>query len=362
MASASSPPQPQPLLPPTFRAWQSTHPTSPFSASLSLHPALPTPSPSSLPPSHLLIRILSAAINPVDHKLASLGPFSRLAFYRSGPYAPGIDFCGRVVAASAASAAAAPFPPDTLVFGTLPPQPRPPFGTLGDYAIASAAHCVRVPAGVPVDAAAGVGIAGLSALQALEQGGTRAGDRVLVLGASGGVGTWAVQVAKRGLGAGLVVGTCSAGNEELVRGLGADEVVDYRRGDVVEEFVGRGWLFDVVVDCVGDPRARVYERAGAFLREGGVYVQVGAEVSVRGLRSVVERAVWPRILGGGERAWRFLMGTVEAEGLRRLGEWMSEGKVRAVVEETFEFEDVPKAFEKLEKGRARGKIVVHVGK
>lgn len=346
----------------TMKAWQFTSVATTLEAALTLNPAAPAPDSTTLAANEILVEVISVALNPVDYKMPEMALVGKL-MYRGGAHTPALDFSGRVVAAGS-SVPAATYAPGTLVFGTLPPSPPPRFGALGQLLVATPAACVPVPAGVPADDAATVGVAGLTALQSLLVAGaeTRPGSRVLVNGGSGGTGTFAIQLAKA-LGAAHVTATCSAANADLCRALGADEVLDYRAVDVVEALKAGGkGAFDLVVDNVGNPELRLYENAGAYLKEGGVFVQVGAPASLGGFKTLVGRAVTPRWLGGGDRAFTFLTMKGKPEDLTRIGEFMKEGKVKAVIDQTFEFEDVPKAYEKLKLGRTKGKIVVHVGK
>ncbi|KAF4538582.1 alcohol dehydrogenase [Lasiodiplodia theobromae] len=350
---------------PTMQAWQTAAGgvTTTLEASLRLNASVAAPSASSLARDEVLIEVISAALNPADYKVAEMGLASKLVF-RSGPYQPGMDYCGRVVAAHASVAAAHPdiAQPGTLVFGAIPNAPTPPkHGTLSQFTIATADRCVPVPVGIFPDDAACVGIAGLSALGSLEQGGVVPGSKVLVNGGSGGVGTFTIQIAKA-LGAAHVTATCSAANADLCRSLGADEVLDYRTVDVIEELKAGGRAFDVAVDNVGDPALKLYENSAFFLKDDGCYVQVGASMSVAGIRSLVGRALTPRWLGGGERKFKFFQGQMRPEGLGKVGTWMAEGKVKPIIDQAFEFNDVPQAFQRLRTGRAKGKVIVHVGK
>ncbi|KAH7044516.1 hypothetical protein B0J12DRAFT_603796 [Macrophomina phaseolina] len=345
--------------PPTMKAWQSHGVTTTLEASLTFNTTLPTPTTSALGPNQLLIRVLSAGLNPADYKFAELGAVSKLSTFRGGPYIPGMDFAGRIVGAHASVTDPA-YRAGALVFGCHPPQPKPRYGALCEYTVASTETCVPLPEGVGVDAAAAAGCAGLSALTTLQ--GLGPGQSVLVLGGSGGVGTFTVQVAKRGLQAAHVTATCSGANADLVRGLGADEVLDYRTVDVVEELKAGGRMYDLVVDNVGDPRQRVYEEAASFLKKGGVYMQIGADTSFAGLKKVAARAVCPSFLGGGKRKFKFVTASVKLDYLKSLAEWMREGKLKPVIDRVYELEDVPEALGKLRQGRTRGKIVVRVSK
>ncbi|KAK1832588.1 hypothetical protein QBC39DRAFT_348388 [Podospora conica] len=185
------------------------------------------------------------------------------------------------------------------------------------------------------------------------------GDGVFVNGGAGGVGTYAIQVAKA-LGCRVVV-TCSGGKAELCRGLGADEVVDYTKGDVVEVLRKGGRRFQVVVDNVAAP-AGLYKASSEFLVEGGRFVQVGGGASLGEVGRLVGRMVVPGWLGGGKRAFEFIVTKQSLGDLERLAGWVVEGKVKSVVEEVFEMERAKEAFVRLKSGRVAGKLVVRIAK
>ncbi|GME48131.1 hypothetical protein B0J11DRAFT_534990 [Neofusicoccum parvum] len=302
----------------TMKAWQSPGVTTTLEASLTLNPHAVAPTPSTLSTNELLISVISAALNPVDITIAELGLLSRLA--HRGAYSPGVDFCGRVVAAHATALASHPeFEAGALVFGALSFPPLPKHGSLGQLMVATTANCVPVPAGVAPDDAAAVASVGPTALGALA--GVAPGARVLINGGSGGVGTAAIQIAKA-LGAVHVTATCSAANIELCRRLGADDVLDYRSVDVVETLKRKGEVYDLIVDVVGNPELKFVD--GRFL--------------------VISQE------------------SIDAKMLRRrkVGEWVKDGKLQAVIDKTFQMEDVPQALGKLRQGRTKGKIVIHV--
>ncbi|KAL1622583.1 putative secondary metabolism biosynthetic enzyme [Neofusicoccum ribis] len=339
-----------------MKAWQSPGVTTTLEASLTLNPHALAPTPSTLSTNELLISVISAALNPVDITIAELGLLSRLA--HRGAYSPGVDFCGRVVAAHATALASHPeFEAGALVFGALSFPPLPKHGSLGQLMVATTASCVPVPAGVAPDDAAAVASVGSTALSALA--GVAPGAKVLINGGSGGVGTAAIQIAKA-LGAVHVTATCSAANIELCRRLGADDVLDYRSVDVVETLKRKGEVYDLIVDVVGNPELKLYENSGAYLKERASYVQVGMPVSMVGIRSLARRALTPRCSGGGQRSFQFLKAKIDAEHLRRVGELVQDGKLQAVIDKTFQMDDVPQAFEMLRQGRTKGKIVIHV--
>ncbi|KAJ5145756.1 uncharacterized protein N7515_000320 [Penicillium bovifimosum] len=201
--------------PESMKAWLYAPTSSPLEETLQNTPSTPTPPPPRN--NEVLIRVLSAALNPLDYKFPSMGLPFRLLLGNS--VSPGLDFCGRVVASGPL---AQHFTEGQLVHGAHPYPTQ--FGSLGEYVCLSAENIVAVPDGVSVDHAAALPLAGLTALQSLE-GRVRAGERVLVIGGSGGCGTFGIQIAKD-MGA-HVTAVCSAKNMELCLRYGADEVVDY---------------------------------------------------------------------------------------------------------------------------------------
>lgn len=209
------------------------------------------------------------------------------------------------------------------------------------------------------DEFAGIGVAGLTALQAIAPNVSDGKyNRVFVNGGSGGTGVFAIQIAKA-LGC-FVTATCPAANMELCKGLGADEVLDYTRVDVVAEMRGKGKVYRLVVDNVGTP-ADLYWASNAFLvEEGAVFVQVGAYFSLGEFKRVGGNALWPTFLGGGRGRYDVFLAKPSRKDLERIAGWMEEGKVRTVVDSVFKFEEAPEAFKKLKTGRAKGKVVVRM--
>ena len=217
-------------------------------------------------------------------------------------------------------------------------------GAFAEYACTSARAVEKKPANVTFAQAACANIAGLTALQALrDDGRLRAGHKVLINGASGGVGTFAVQVA-RWLGA-EVTGVCSARNVELVRSLGAHHVVDYTR----EDFTRGGERYDVVLDCVWNHSIAQSRRV---LTPGGRYVIVGAppERLVKGM------------LAGFASAGKVAMVMAKSRPQDRatLAELLRDAKVVPVIDRRYALAQVPDAIRYVEEGHARGKVVIDV--
>ncbi|KAI0599652.1 zinc-binding oxidoreductase [Biscogniauxia sp. FL1348] len=332
----------------TMKAWQWTKINEKLENSLTLRSDVPVPDKSTLATDQLLVEVITAALNPIDYKLPESGWIGSLSI-RGRPATPGLDFCGRVVAKH--KSVASPCEGD-LVFGAFGKSSKA--GSLAQFIVVSATECARLPEGVTPDQGAAVGCAATTAFQAVVSRGLGPGSRVFVNGGSGGVGTYAVQFAAAALAA-EVTASCSTANVELCRALGAREVIDYKTQDVVAALKGKGPVFDLVVDNVGDPG--LYAQCGAFLKKNGAYVQVGiASLSASNLLSTYKNMIVP-----GSHSYRFLSMRSEAAWFTQIGKWMAEGKVRPVIDEAFEFDDVVEAYKKLRTGHARGKIIVHVG-
>jgi NADPH:quinone reductase-like Zn-dependent oxidoreductase len=205
-------------------------------------------------------------------------------------------------------------------------------------------NLVRKPAALSFEQAGSIAIAGCTALQALrDKGKLQPGQRVLVNGAAGGVGTFAVQIAKA-MGA-HVTGVCSARNVELVRSLGADEVVDY----TAEDFTRSGERYDVIVDLVGNRTTGDLRRALA---------PKGTAVLIGGGGKLVE-TIAPLVVGrlGSQRLVTFVA-KINKDDLETLGRFAESGAVTPVIDRTYPLEEAAEAIRYLETGHARGKIVV----
>ncbi|KAF4626216.1 hypothetical protein G7Y89_g11947 [Cudoniella acicularis] len=313
----------------TMKAWQYKAIHGGLEKSIELNTSTPSPPSATLSKGQFLIQVITSAINPVDYKIPELGFPAK--FIVGFPAIPGQDFCGRVVGASSSDDV---FKVGDVVFGTLGKPTQ--VGTLSEYTVASSEGSAHLPNGVDPDQAAAVGTAGLTAFQCLPKDIVKPGCKVFINGGSGGTGTWGIQFA-RILGA-EVTTSCSTHNVELCKSLGP--------------------VFDLVVDNVGSPG--LYEHGAEFIKPGGSYFQIGTPASVAGAVTIVKRLFLPRYLGGGERPFRFISFASKHDDLVEIGKWLSEGKARAVIDEAFEFENVPKAFEKLKTGHATGKIIVHV--
>jgi NADPH:quinone reductase-like Zn-dependent oxidoreductase len=267
----------------------------------------------------------------------------RLAGY--GVRAPKTPVLGADVAGvvEAVGTAVTRFRPGDEVFGIAK-------GSFAEYAVAEEGKLAPKPAGLSMAQAAAIAISGLAALQGLrDHGRVQPGQRVLVIGASGGVGTFAVQVAKA-LGA-EVTGVCSTEKVDLVRSLGADHVIDYTQQDVTDG----GERYDVILDIGGNtPLARL-RRA---LAPKGSLVIAGGENGGRWLGGT-DRQVRAMLLSPfvGQKLGTFISSENNRDMLV-LKELVEAGKVTPAIDRTFPLSEVPSAIRHVSEGRARGKVVV----
>ena len=286
------------------------------------------------------VRVRAASLNPLDWKIRA-GHVRFLPVFRAPPRGMGADFAGEIVGVGGGATSRHL---GERVFGSLLPFGRE--GTLAEYIVVALDRLVPIPENIDDEHAAALPIAGGTALQALtDEAALASGQRVLITGAGGGVGHFAVQIAKH-IGA-HVVAVCSAGNAEFVRSLGADEVVDYAHDD----FTHRSDRFDVVLDaaCASSFAAAksVLTEAGCYINTGGdAGAVVGTAVSAMFARFTSRQRAIPLALRSGPAIWN------------RLAQLARDGVLRAHVERTIALEEVADAQRAMRTGHGRGKIVV----
>jgi len=295
----------------------------------------------------VLVRVRAAAVNPLDWHYMRGTPYI-LRLLDSGLGAPtdprlGVDFAGTV---EAVGAAVTRFKPGDAVFGASK-------GAFAEYVTANAERAIaHKPPNMSFEQAASVGIAGTTALQALrDTGRLGAGEKVLINGASGGVGTFSVQIAKA-LGA-EVTGVCSSRNVDMVRSIGADDVIDYTREDYTES----GLEFDLIVDMVGNHG--LLENRDA-MADDGVYVGVGGKAGdwVGPLTGPLKAMVLSPFVG---QDFNGFLARLRQEDLVFLADLMAEGKLVPVTGSRYSLDEIAEAIRLSEGGHARGKIIITPG-
>ena len=338
-----------PSLPKTMRAWQYTSTRGGLDKNLHLNTSAPLPKPKS---DQHLIRVIAAALNPIDYKPAELTLVKAVAI--PNPATPGIDFAGEIVTPAPSSDLKA----GQIVYGAAGNTPLAG-GAIAEYAVAKTTTVVPLTEGLKPAEGASIPVAGLTAYQSILHH-AKSGDKVFINGGSGGTGVFGLQIAKA---AGLhVTTTCSTGNVDFVKSLGADKVVDYRSEDVVEALktIAQERKFDHVVDNIGSNEELIW-RNQEYMKANGVYVIVGGGATTRSLVAGLKRKLWPGFLGGLKGKVVGFWPDPNTKDLAKIGEWMAEGKVKPIFDQRFPFEDAPKAIERLKTSRAKGKIIIDVG-
>lgn len=302
--------------------------------------------PPEIGPTDVLVRVQAAGVDRgVWHLMTGLPYPTRLAFGLRRPKTPvpGMDLAGAV---EAVGADVTRFAPGDEVFGI-------GTGTFAEFAVAKEAKLAHRPLGSSVEQAAVTAVTGLTALQAVrDHGQVRPGQHVLVLGASGGVGTFAVQLAKAN-GA-EVTGVASTAKLDLVRSLGADHVIDYTREDPTR----RTQRYDVIIDTGGNTPLSRLRRA---LTPTGTLVIVGGEGGGRWLGGL-DRQLRAMLASSFTRqTLTTFVASENAEDLAHLAHLIQVGMLTPVVDRTFPLAETAKAIRYLEEGHARGKVAVTVG-
>ena len=293
----------------------------------------------------VLVKIKAAAVNPLDwHQLRGSPYIMRLGSGLGKPDAPelGVDFAGVV---EAVGEEVTTFKPGDEVFGGWG-------GSFAEYLTMPANRAiVKKPANISFAEAAAIPIAAITALQALvDQGDLKAGQRVLINGASGGVGTYAVQIANS-MGA-HISGVCSTRNVDMVKSLGADHVFDYKK----EDYTKSGQKFDLIVDLVGNHSISANR---SVLKPAGTMVIVGAQKGdwvapfINPLAAMITAPFVDQKLG-------MFIASMKQDDLKTLAKMMEEGKLRSRIDRYYELDEIAEALRYSESGRARGKIIVEI--
>jgi NADPH:quinone reductase-like Zn-dependent oxidoreductase len=293
----------------------------------------------------VLVRVAAASVNAGDWHVQRASPFLiRLAygFFRPKHKVPGLDVAGTV---EAVGPNVQGFQVGDVVFGDLSKHGG---GAFAEYAAVHEDYLAKKPDSVSFETAAAVPVAGMTALQALRDTAKVApGHDVLVNGASGGVGSFAVQLAKH-FGAG-VTAVCSRRNLDKVRALGADETIDYTR----EDFTRRPQRYDAILDAAAYRPMRDHARA---LKPTGTYVLIGGSTA-KLFATMIKGGLASK--KGGKSFTTLLQQPVKAD-LEFLASLLAQKKLKPLIDRTYALSDVPKAVQYVEDGHTQGKVVIKI--
>ena len=303
---------------------------------------VPQPAPK---PDEVLIRVHAASVNAADWHMLRADPF--LVRFASGLRKPNFTILGGDIAGivEATGSSVTQFKVGDAVYGEIAGSG---WGGYAEYVCAPQKVLAPKPANLAFEQAAAVPMAGLTAVQALrDQGKVQPGQKVLIQGASGGVGTFAVQIAKA-LGA-EVTAVCSTRNVDRMRELGADHVIDYTR----EDFTRNGQSYDLIVAVNGFRSLGDYRRA---LAPNGTYVMVGGATA----QMFQALLLGPIYSLGSQKKLGSMTAHASQEDLLYLKELIEADKVTPVIDCCYPLEQVPDAIRYMEEGHARGKVVIKV--
>ncbi len=303
----------------------------------------------------VLVEVHAAGVNLLDSKIKT-GEFKLILPYRR-PFILGHDVAGRVVRVGSK---VRNFKPGDAVYA----RPRDGrIGTFAEFIAIDEADVALKPANLSMEEAASIPLVGLTAWQALiERAGLKKGQKVFIQAGSGGVGTFTIQLAKH-LGA-TVATTASAASADLVKGLGADVVVDYRKDDFEKVLSG----YDVVLNSQD---AKTLEKSLNVLKPGGKLISIsgppdpefarekGLNLALKLILRLLSRGIRTRAKRRGV-TFSFLFMRAQGEQLSKITSLIEDGAIRPVVDRVFPFEATNEALAYVETGRAKGKVVVKV--
>jgi len=282
----------------------------------------------------VLVRVHAVSLNAADYRSMKMGLIPKRKIF-------GADIAGRV---ESVGKNIREFSPGDEVMGDLAGYG---FGGLAEFVAAPEGLLIRKPSGISFGEAAAVPMAGVTALQGLrDKGGVQKGQKVLIVGSAGGVGTFAVQLAKY-FGC-SVTGVCSTGNVQQTLSLGADAVIDYTK----ESFTNSEHRYNVILAVSGNYPLSAYRKV---LADHGTYVMIGG-----GLSQIFKSLVFGRFLSLGSRKMKFLAAKASKTDLEFLVKLVEQGKIKPVIDRRYTLENTADAMNYLGKGHSAGKAVINI--
>jgi NADPH:quinone reductase-like Zn-dependent oxidoreductase len=281
----------------------------------------------------VLVQISAVSVNAMDYRSMSMGMIPKSRIF-------GADIAGRV---ESVGNNIRQFKPGDEVIGDLSDHGS---GGFAEYAVAPEKALTLKPANISFEEAAAIPVAATTALRALrDKGNIQEGQKVLIVGSSGGVGTFAVQLAKY-YGA-IVCAVCSSRNVEQSLSFGADKVIDYTKVD----FSKSGDSYDLILAINGNSRLSVYKR---MLNPGGIYVMVGGALS-----QIIRSIVFGRFMSFGSRKMQTLTVKSSQKDLKFLAKLAGDGKIIPLIESRYSLDKTAEAMRYLNEGHAQGKVVIN---
>ena len=321
----------------------------PIETNLTVQDDLPIPRTGKpLPKNSALIKVAYASLNPVDYKFPEFR-LARLGMLGKAPWTPGCDYAGTVIETNLAHVK-----PGDRVSGFLE---VPNMGTLAEYVLVQGSEAVAlVPEVLSLKDAASVCVAAQTALQAIVPF-VETGSKVLINGASGGTGTYEIQVAKN-LGC-EVTAICSGSNVDFCKSLGADHVIDYKSVDVTQELRKRGQQYDYIIDniTVGGP---IYTNSEQYLKTDGLYNTIAFGPNLDTVIGVFKLFLHPSWLGGVRRKGGQVLCKPNAKELTEIGVQVRDGTLKTSIERVYKLEQIGEAYAVLKSKHVRGKLVIQV--
>ncbi|KAH7327127.1 zinc alcohol dehydrogenase [Rhexocercosporidium sp. MPI-PUGE-AT-0058] len=350
--------------PKSMKAWIHNS-TGPPEKVLKFSSDLPTPS---LPVGEeVLVKISHAALNPGGSIMMQICPM----MFRAKPAIPEMDFAGTIVQLGSNVPESRNLKIGAEVFGSIlvGAHIRAGKGALAEFVVVDAENVCLKPENISCEEAAGLPVAGCTALALVDAARLEEGMKVLINGASGGIGSMAVQMAKSAVGeSGKIIVICSKANIEMVKGLGADEVIDYQEHAPVHKFLATQFgndQFDVIMDAFGIQE--IYHTCAGYLKPGHSFVSVGPAMPAYSMGAILysigqmaSNFLWPRVLGGTKRPYTQFAATASPKEMQRLADMAQNGKLKAPIDSCWEMDDVLKAYERMLSRHARGKVVVRI--
>lgn len=288
------------------------------------------PQPSNI---EVLIKIHAVSANAADYRSMKMGIIPKRKIF-------GADIAGRV---EAVGKNIRQFKPGDEVIGDLSDCG---FGGFAEYAAAPEKALIQKPSNISFDEAAALPMAAITALQALRKGKIQKGQKVLIVGSGGGVGTFAVQLAK--YFSTVVTAVCSTKNVEQTTSLGADCVIDYTK----EDFTKSDRRYDLIVAVNGNHSLSAYKR---ILNQNGIYVMVGGALS-----QIFKSILFGWLMSFGSKKMRFLSAKSNQKDLELLAKLVEDGKIKPVIDRRYSLDKAADAMRYLGEGHARGKVVINV--